>query len=75
MVIENSWKTMPATMMLVPGAVSPSILLDSDEAIPPPTAWTTREITSQVQKIQRYQLGFRIEDSRPRIWMKRPRRT
>ena len=74
MVIEKSWKTIPATMMCVPVAVSPPILSASPEAMPPPTAWTTSEIMSQVQKIQRYRLGFMKEDSGPRSWMKRPRR-
>lgn len=66
MVIEASWKIIPATIISVPGLVS-LLLFDSDEAIPPPMAWTTREITSQVQNIHRYMEGLSTEDSRPNI--------
>jgi hypothetical protein len=53
MVMEAIWKMIPATMMFVPVSVLPSILSASVEAMAPPTAWITRETTSQVTKIQR----------------------
>ena len=52
-VMLNSWNTMPATMVLVPGCVSPPGVLEAEEAKPPPAACTTSEMMSQVQKIQR----------------------
>ena len=74
-VIEAIWKMIPATIIFVPGSVLPFSWFAAMEAIAPPTAWTTRETMSQVTKMKRYTLGLRIEESRPRIWMKRPRRT
>ena len=71
--MEANWKTIPATMVFVPGSVLPLTLFTSAEAKPPPIAWTIREITSQVQNIQRYRLGRRMEQSRPKTWIKRPR--
>lgn len=74
-VMEKSWKMIPATMVSVPGFVSPFTSLEADEARPPPMAWITRDKTSQVQKIRRYIFGVSGEEVGPMIWMRRPRIT
>ncbi|KAL0263606.1 hypothetical protein SLS55_002587 [Diplodia seriata] len=53
-VMATIWKTMPATMMFVPGAVSPGGVAEAaTDAMPPPMACRTSETTSAVQKRMR----------------------
>ena len=68
--------TVIITMVAVPGCVfAGGTLFEAEEARPPPMAWITIEMRSQVQKIHKYSLGESGDVLRPKIGMRRERIT
>ena len=60
---ETTWKIKPANMMFFPRSLD--FLVSAEDAMPPPRAWRTRLMMSQVQKTIVYVRGLKKEISSP----------